>query len=63
MAKATGASSSYFTRVLRLSFLAPDIIKAILDGHQPADLTARKLMSDTRVPFSWDEQREQFGSA
>ena len=63
MATAAGASSSYFTRVLRLSFLAPDITKALLDGQQPAGLTARKLTSDTRLPFHWDEQRDQFGSA
>ena len=60
MAKEAGVSSSYFTRMLRISFLAPDITGAILDGNQPADLTARKLMSDTRVPFSWDAQRDQF---
>ena len=33
-------SPSYFTRLIRLSYLAPDIIEAILDGRQPRDLTA-----------------------
>ncbi len=41
-------SSSYFTRILRLSFLAPDITRAILHGRQPVDLNAHKLMADTR---------------
>ena len=45
------------TRMLRLSFLAPDITRAILHGHQPANLNARKLMADTRVPIDWDKQR------
>ena len=63
MAESAGVSSSYFTRMLRLSFLAPDITRAILNGRQPADLTAHKLMSDTRVPFLWNEQRSRFGSA
>ncbi len=63
MAAAAGVSSSYFTRMLRLSFLAPDITRAILHGRQPPDLTAAKLMADTRVPIDWQEQRARFGSA
>jgi hypothetical protein len=31
-------------RLVRLSYLAPDITKAILDGRQPGDLTAEKLL-------------------
>jgi hypothetical protein len=31
-----GVSSSYFTRLVRLSYLAPDITHAILDGRSPA---------------------------
>jgi len=34
-------SRSYFTRVVRLSYLAPDITQAILDGRQPRDLRYR----------------------
>src|SRR6266404_1451648 len=36
-----GVSRSYFTRVVRLSYLAPDITQAILDGRQPRDLRYR----------------------
>ncbi len=61
MAADAGLSSSYFTRMLRLSFLAPDITLAILHGHQPADLNARKLMADTRAPIDWHEQRAGLG--
>ncbi len=57
MAKEVGVSSSYFTRMLRLSFLAPNITRAILQGRQPADLTASKLLADTRAPIDWQEQR------
>jgi hypothetical protein len=32
-----GVSRSYFTRLIRLSYLAPDITQAILDGRQPRD--------------------------
>jgi hypothetical protein len=47
--------------MLRLSFLAPDITRAVLHGRQPADLNAHKLMADTRAPIDWDEQRARFG--
>ena len=36
-------------RLVRLSYLAPDITKAILDGRQPGDLTAEKLLE--HFPF------------
>ncbi|MHA1133668.1 MAG: recombinase family protein, partial [Alphaproteobacteria bacterium] len=62
MADEAGLSSSYFTRMLRLSFLAPDITRAILHGRAPADLTGRKLMADTRAPIDWKEQRALIGS-
>ncbi len=61
MADEAGLSSSYFTRMLRLSFLAPDITRAILHGRQPADLNAHKLMADTRAPIDWHEQRAGLG--
>ncbi len=61
MAEAAGVSSSYFTRMLRLGFLAPDITRAILHGRQPAELNARKLMADTRAPIDWNEQSALFG--
>ncbi len=54
---------SYVTRLLRLTFLAPDITARILAGRQPPELTARKLMADTRLPLDWNEQRSQLGFA
>jgi hypothetical protein len=57
LAKREGVSPSYFTRLVRLSYLAPDITEAILDGHQPRDLTANKLLAYSRLPLAWHEQR------
>ena len=37
----------------RLAFLAPDIVTAILDGRHPPQLTANRLMDDTRLPLDW----------
>jgi hypothetical protein len=52
-----GISSSYVTRLLRLAFLAPDIVTAILNGRHPPQLTANRLMDDTRLPLDWTAQR------
>jgi DNA invertase Pin-like site-specific DNA recombinase len=56
-------SRSYFTRLVRLSYLAPDITQAILDGRQPRDLTAEKLLEHSRLPLAWHDQRTVLGFA
>jgi site-specific DNA recombinase len=58
-----GVSRSYFTRVVRLSYLAPDITQAILEGSQPRDLTAEKLLAHSRLPLAWHDQRTALGFA
>jgi site-specific DNA recombinase len=58
-----GVSRSYFTRVVRLSYLAPDITQAILEGSQPRDLTAEKLLAHSRLPLAWYDQRAALGFA
>jgi len=63
LAKGQGVSPSYFTRLVRLSYLAPDITEAILDGRQPRDLTADKLLAHSRLPLGWHEQRTVLGFA
>jgi len=63
LAKRQGVSPSYFTRLVRLSYLAPDITEAILDGRQPRDLTANKLLVHSRLPLGWHEQRTALGFA
>jgi DNA invertase Pin-like site-specific DNA recombinase len=61
LAAEAGVSSSYFTRVFRLSFLSPDITKAILQGRQPPEFSAIKLMSTGQFAGCWSEQRRQLG--
>ena len=63
LAKREGMSPSYFTRLVRLSYLAPDITQAILDGRQPRDLTTDKLLAHSRLPLTWHEQRRVLGFA
>ncbi len=63
IAKEEKMVASYATRLLRLTLLAPSIVGAILNGSQPPELTARKLMDDTRLPLDWNEQRRSLGFA
>ena len=44
-------------------YLAPDITEAILDGRQPRDLTADKLVAHSRLPLAWRDQRTALGFA
>ena len=52
---------SHLVRLARLRFLAPDITAAILEGHQPVELTGRALLRCSELPIGWDEQRRAFG--
>jgi len=61
LAKAERLNRSYFSQLLRLAYLAPDITTAILNGHQPAGLTATKLIERTDLPMSWHQQRRTLG--
>jgi hypothetical protein len=63
LAKREGVSPSYFTRLVRLSYLAPDITQAILDERQPRHLTTDKLLAHSRLPLGWPEQRMALGFA
>jgi hypothetical protein len=47
----------------RTSYLAPDITQAILEGSQPRDLTAEKLLAHSRLPLAWHDQRTALGFA
>ena len=55
-------SIGYMSRLLRLPWLAPDIIIAIINGKNPPQLTAKKLMRLTaHIPVDWTEQRKLLG--
>lgn len=55
LAKSAGLNERYVSRVMRLAFLAPEIIDAALDGQRASGLLLEKLMK--RVPVGWEEQR------
>jgi hypothetical protein len=54
LAAAEKINSSYVSRVLRLTLLAPDIVEAILDGRQPEGMTLLGLMEP--FPVEWARQ-------
>lgn len=60
LAKIHGCRTAQFARFLRLNYLAPDIVTAILDGSQPEGLT-RKLLLNSNVPTDWAVQRKLYG--
>ena len=52
----------YVSRLLRLSSLAPDIITAIVNGKNPPQLTAKKLIRlALEIPVDWTAQRKLLG--
>jgi len=61
LSQEAGVSPSYFTRVFRLSFLAPEITKTILHGCQPAALTAKSLLGHNRLERHRSGQQAQLG--
>ncbi len=56
-----GISRPYVSRLIDLSFLAPDIIAAIANGTAPADLSSEKLQSIDALPLGWASQRVILG--
>ena len=53
----------YFTVLVKLGFLAPSIVEAILNGRQPIELTRQKLARIRHLPFDWPEQEQLVGFA
>jgi hypothetical protein len=61
LAATNRVNPSYFARVLRLAYLAPEIIEAIIEGWQPPESTANKLVRLKNLPIGWADQREYLG--
>jgi hypothetical protein len=57
LARAKGVNATYVSRVLRLTLLAPEIVQAILDGHQPAEMQVDDLPAG--FPLEWARQGER----
>ena len=54
----------WVSEVLRMTRLAPDIIRAILDGRQPRHLNLHAVRGrQAEAPLDWNAQRALFGFA
>jgi site-specific DNA recombinase len=56
-----GMNKIHVRRLLRLNFLAPDILEAIIEGRQTRALTVKQLLRG--IPSAWEDQRAVFGFA
>jgi len=57
LSKAEKINTSYVSRIMRLTLLAPEIVEMILDGRQPHQLTLKRLQKS--FPISWKEQSKE----
>ncbi len=52
------SSRQHPTRLVRLSYLAPDIVGAIIEGRQPLELNGRRLLRIADLPLDGSTQRQ-----
>ena len=64
MASRLGVRRDYLAVLVRLSYLSPEIVRAILVGQQPIELTPTRLVALSRnLPHDWQEQWRLLGFA
>ena len=64
MAARLGVRRDYLAVLVRLSYLSPEIVRSILAGQQPVELTPTRLVALSRnLPHDWREQRRLLGFA
>jgi hypothetical protein len=56
LAAAERLDPAEISRLLPLACLSPDIVEAILAGHQPANLTVERLKRLSDLPLEWSKQ-------
>lgn len=61
VAAAERKDPDYFSVLVKLSYLAPDIVSDILQGKQPPSLSRQKLARIRALPQIWSEQRWLLG--
>lgn len=59
IARQEGLNQSTVNELLRLALLSPDVVRGILDGHQPKTLSLIWLKNNLPPP-DWDEQHALF---
>ncbi|MEM9706640.1 MAG: hypothetical protein AAF850_11265 [Pseudomonadota bacterium] len=62
LAAEAGTTDGPIRRSLKLGFLSPAIVEAIVAGRQPPTLTLAALLR-ARIPLDWDAQKRALGFA
>jgi len=63
LAREAGVGRPYFSRIVKLGFLAPEVIQAVLCDRHPPELTAKRLSLHTKLPNGWKDQIAALGIA
>ena len=62
MTERLGTGKGRIASLFRLSYLAPDIVRALLEGRQPIELTPTRLLRLSKdLPHDWRERRRFLG--
>ena len=61
IAKQEDITTNAVTRLIYRAFLAPDIVRAIMNGAQPAALNSDLLKKIVPLPLDWEDQRRLLG--
>lgn len=56
LARREGVTGSYLTRIVRLAFLSPVVVDAILAGAQRTSIDGGTLTAPGAIPMNWTEQ-------
>jgi len=59
LSRAEGVTQRYIAHIIKLAWLAPDIMEDIIKGNIPATLSLGILKKG--IPLDWQEQRKRFG--
>ena len=60
--KREGRCRTHLARLLRLAWLSPRVVEAIVEGSQPRNIN-RQLLLAANLPIEWAEQEQLFGFA
>jgi hypothetical protein len=64
IARSNGVGKQYVSRLIRLAFLAPEMVERIVAGRQPPELTTQSLQAGRfDIPVGWAAQKRALGFA
>ena len=52
-----GLNYRFVGKIIKLAFLAPEIVEAVAEGRQPPELSTELLTKRILLPLDWDDQK------